>query len=418
MIVSRVAHRERSTASSANGTTADLPTPEAWRAFGVTGGAAAIILYLIEYAPGPFTMRLEVNHPVYALGFLLGGEFLCRAQRLLFPIAKGRKVDLLIAVASAASLAGIAATLFFGPAEWHAMRQPFMQRVHHEIAEFQPLSPARGLLILGAPIFLVGAAFWRVLLGRRKMRDRVALLVCACPTAVAIGLSFVQLRWAEIAGASAALAAVLFADLGHDRNPAAAGGTSRQSAGRLTSIPLLHAICVCLSLGLIAGWSISCNQHDPPRVRAEVIDRLATMEVASVLQTDAKTPNPIALFCGQKERQTWIDYVTAIRSVGSLYWDNPNGIRDEAEFLATYDEGAAHRIARARGINYVVVSPSGGNVIAYHYMWQGNKSAPRIRETLAYRLAAPIPSPPEWLQLLPRSTPAIRSEDLRVYRVL
>ena len=236
---------------------------------------------------------------------------------------------------------------------------------------------------------------------------------------VAIVLSFVQLRWAGIAGASAAaVAAVLFADLGMNRSSVVTRLINVQSAMRLPPISLLHSTCICLSLGMFVRWSVLCNRDDAQQVRAEVVDRLATMEVASVLQADSKDPNPIAIFCGQKERQAWINYVTGIRSVGSLYWDSPSGIRDEAEFLAAYDEEAAHRIARTRGINYVIVAPNGGNVIAYHYMWQGNKSAPQIRQTLAYRLAAPSPSPPGWLQLLPRSTPAIRSEDLRVYRVL
>ena len=195
-------------------------------------------------------------------------------------------------------------------------------------------------------------------------------------------------------------------------------GANQQSAGHLMPLPLFHATCIFLSLGLIAGWRVICRRDDPEGMGTEIIDRLATMEVASVLQTDSKVPNPVAIFCGQKEREAWINYVTGIRSVGSLYWDNPSGIRAEAEFLATCDEEAAHRIACPRGINYVVVMPSGGDVIAYHYMWQGNKSAPRIRETLAYRLAAPNPAPPAWLQLLPGSTPAIHRGDLRVYRVL
>ena len=418
MIGSRVAHRARSTISSAH-EAADLPAAECWRIFGVAGGIAAAIFYFFEYSPGSFAMRLEVNHPIYALGFLLGGEFLCRAQRLLFSNKERQKVDLLIALASAAGLAGIAAAVLFGPAEWHTMRQPFMQRLHHEIAEFQPVSLSHGLLILGAPIFLVGAAFWRASSSYRATRNRVALLVCACPCAVAIALSFVQLRWAGIASASAAaLASVLFADLGTQRSSVATDSAKKQSAVRLMPMPLFHSICICLSLGLIAGWSALRNRDNTQKERAEVIDRLATMEVASVLQTDSKVSNPVALFCGQKEREAWINYVTSIRSVGSLYWDNPSGIRDEAEFLATYDEEAAHRIARTRGINYVVVTPSGGNVIAYHYMWQGNKNASQIRETLAYRLAAPTPSPPGWLQLLPRLTPAILGEDIRVYRVL
>ncbi len=418
MIVSQVAHHERSTISTAN-EPPDLPPAECWRAFGVTGGIAALIFYLIEYAPGPFAMRLEVNHPIYAIGFLLGGEFLCRAQRLLFSAKERHTVGLLTAVASAAGLAGIAAAVLFGPAEWHTMRQPFMQRLHHEIAEFQPVTLSHGLLILGAPIFLVGAAFWRAIVGGRAKREQIALVVCACPCAVAIVLSFVQLRWAGIAGASAAaVAAVLFADLGINRSSIESASMNNQSAVRLQPIPLFHSTCILLSLGLIAGWCLLGKRDETQQVRAEVIDRLATMEVASVLMTDSKVPNPIAIFSGQKEREAWINYVTRIRSVGSLYWDNPSGIRDEAEFLATYNEEAAHRIARTRGINYVVVLPSGGNVIAYHYMWQGNKSAAQIRQTLAYRLAEPNPSPPCWLHLLPRSTPAILSEDIRVYRVL
>lgn len=41
-----------------------------------------------------------------------------------------------------------------------------------------------------------------------------------------------------------------------------------------------------------------------------------------------------------------------------------------------------------------------------------------MRQTLAYRLAAPRPTPPTWLLRLPDLTPAVRDEDLRIYRVL
>src|SRR5262249_33783764 len=105
-------------------------------------------------------------------------------------------------------------------------------------------------------------------------------------------------------------------------------------------------------------------------------------------------------------------------SVGSLYWDSPNGIRDEAEFFATYKEADAQRIARRRGIDYIVVRPNPGEIIAYHYMWQGQRDAPQIRQSLADLLAEPMPNPPAWLQLVPSSTPAMQREGLRVYRVL
>jgi hypothetical protein len=142
------------------------------------------------------------------------------------------------------------------------------------------------------------------------------------------------------------------------------------------------------------------------------------MEVASVLQADSKAVHPIAMFCGQKERQAWVDYATGIGSVGSLYWDSPNGIRDEAEFFATYQEADARRIARQRGIDYIVVRPNPGEIIAYHYMWQGQRDVPQIRRSLAYRLAEPVPNPPAWLQRVPSPAPAMQREDLRIYRVL
>jgi hypothetical protein len=51
-------------------------------------------------------------------------------------------------------------------------------------------------------------------------------------------------------------------------------------------------------------------------------------------------------------------------------------------------------------------------------MWQGVRDVPQIRQTLAYRLAAPVPDPPSWLQLILVTAPAITREHLRIYRVL
>jgi hypothetical protein len=388
----------------------DLMPAESWRVFGLVGAGTALSFYLLEYAPALLSFRLEVNHPIYALAFFLGGEFLCRAQRLLFTQIP-RKSDRVLAAACAIGLAVIGAAIFLGPMEWHAMRQPFMRRLHEEIAEFQPITRSQGaasILVLGPPLFLVGLGFCRACRHCLTTRERTALLVTACPTLVAIILSLIQFRWAGIAGASAAaLAAVLFA-----------GPAPAHAAERRLSLPLWQACCILLSLGAAAGWNLLHESDNPAEVRAEAIDRLATMEVASVLQMDPKAARPITMFSGQKERQAWVDYTTGIRSVGSLYWDSPNGIRDEAEFLATYKEAEARRIARERGIDYIVVSTNPGDVIAYHYMWQGVRDVPQIRQTLAYRLAAPVPDPPSWLQLILVTAPAITREHLRIYRVL
>jgi hypothetical protein len=235
-------------------------------------------------------MRLEVNHPIYVLAFFLGGELLCRTQRLFLGEGSS-KSDGLWAAVSALGLLAIGGIIFFGPMEWHAMRQPFMRRLHQEIAEFQPITRSQGaasLLILGPPIFLVGVAFWRIGASCLTIRYRMALLVTACPTLVAVTLSLFQLRWAGIAGAAAAaLGAILFV------------APMREAGRPRLTPPSWQASCILFSLGAAAGWTLLHNSDNAAEIRAETIDRLAAMEVASVLQADSKAVHPIAMFCGQ-----------------------------------------------------------------------------------------------------------------------
>jgi len=54
------------------------PDPTLWRVWGMTGAITSGCFYLLEYFPSHFGVRLEVNHPLYALAWAGGGELLCR----------------------------------------------------------------------------------------------------------------------------------------------------------------------------------------------------------------------------------------------------------------------------------------------------------------------------------------------------
>jgi len=57
--------------------------PSLWRVWGWSGAATSIFFYLVEYFPSHFGMRLEVNHPLYALAWAGGGEIIYRVCRWL-----------------------------------------------------------------------------------------------------------------------------------------------------------------------------------------------------------------------------------------------------------------------------------------------------------------------------------------------
>ena len=52
--------------------------PTLWRVWGTSVACTSIFYYLLEYAPFHFGMRLEVNHPLYALAAFGAGGLLCR----------------------------------------------------------------------------------------------------------------------------------------------------------------------------------------------------------------------------------------------------------------------------------------------------------------------------------------------------
>ncbi len=55
--------------------------PSLWRVWGWSGAATSLFFYLLEYFPSHFGMRLEVNHPLYALAWAGGGEIIFRLCR-------------------------------------------------------------------------------------------------------------------------------------------------------------------------------------------------------------------------------------------------------------------------------------------------------------------------------------------------
>jgi hypothetical protein len=66
----------------------------------------------------------------------------------------------------------------------------------------------------------------------------------------------------------------------------------------------------------------------------------------------------------------------------------------------------------------VIVAAGQGSINSFLYILHGVHQSPEIHKTLAYRLAAPAPKPPAWMQLLPTTTPAMSKESMRIYRVL
>ncbi len=405
------------------GTAVRLPDPACWRLFGVVAAVGALLFYIFEFAPNLFRMRLEANHPFYSLMFLAGGEFLCRAQRVIFAgtAEKRSRSDLPVLVSCTLLLLAMAIACVSGPASWHALHLPYIQRYHRVVAECMPLFKVKGfwgILFITVPVFLAFCGGIQALRRSLLPADRIALFICTLPCAVCIAASLLQYRWSGLAGAcAAALAAFLFSPR---TDAPAVNAAQPEERPMVLRSPRWAAVCILVPVLVFLVWCSQRIGDNTDVVSAETIAQLGSAEVAEIVRRDAKKMGrePVVLFLSQYTRQSWIGYVYGIPCVGSLYWDNPDGLLDQLTFLSCYDEETARRIAIKHGLTHVIVNPSQSDARAFHYMLHGTWESPHFMETLACRLATPTPTPPPWLQLLPTYTPVLKQEGARIYRVV
>lgn len=88
--------------------------------------------------------------------------------------------------------------------------------------------------------------------------------------------------------------------------------------------------------------------------------------------------------------------------VGTLFWENVEGIHATADFFADYGDVDARRIAIQRNIDFVIVPFSRTSAFAasMHDIKHGNAVPENVQRTLAYRLAK-RKNYPDWLLPVP-----------------
>src|SRR5208283_5985091 len=101
------------------------------------GCAASFAAYAIEYFPAQMGWRLEVNHPLYGLAWLGGGELICQLGRRWVPGAIPGRSDSRLAVGGAILAGLLPAVALIARSRTFWVADPFLWRLHTAyIAEF------------------------------------------------------------------------------------------------------------------------------------------------------------------------------------------------------------------------------------------------------------------------------------------
>ena len=376
--------------------------PRLWRWWGLTGCCGSLFFYLLEYFPSHMGMRLEVNHPLYALAWLGGGEILFRLARWRVegtrPWQGGPKEILGLAGAfSAVLLLPILIMLY--PERFFWITDEFLWQFHkdyiHEFKTFYAWVDGRASFqtVLSVALFpLIGVVVFRLIFLSELGRSWKGILtLIVLPAILATCLGLLQVRWLGIANALwlPAVPTALGCLFG-------AGFPHRFSVGeRIVG-------------GLIAGFLFLFFPQTSLRQNFfgfGTTTDLGPDEAFGIYIRDLShalrrsDPNREMVIISGPSTTTYMMYYGGMKGIGTLYWENVPGLKAAARIYSARTASEALALVERHHISHIAIFASDAFAFQYTRLLRGLPFGAEPKDAFIPSMITNLSSPP-WLKPL------------------
>ena len=383
--------------------------PELWRYWAMATAAGSLFFYFLEYFPTHFGMRLEVNHPLYALAWLGGGWVIFEVTRWIrsrqteatkFPWKK------LIFPLLACSL--LPAFVFLGGDKYYLLKQDFMLGLMKNIAEGLPLLTR---IQMGAitwkvafgyfPLFILVAVIL-MFVRRVNAGTKGTLILLIFPILLVTTLQIFQVRWGMLNGPTyIALAGIVIPQLW--------SLVPHRAVWRFTGGILLLAMAYLFAADTVRGmmlpfWRQYSSEKNIEVGSGQLLALLHRDMAKAILQnangkpvTVLSSPNSSCLLATMGGFQT----------MGTLYWENVEGLKTAAQMLNAQSDDEALKMLQERGITHVSLMTWENFIEPYFKLIYPNPTSGKsVENSFGYkalfkkelpRWARPIPYPRNFL---------------------
>jgi tetratricopeptide (TPR) repeat protein len=368
--------------------------PAAWRLWGRVGAIASIVFYCVEYAPAHLAMRLEVNHPFHALAWWGGGELIALLTAWQIDREKARPrawqwVLPLLAV-SATPIA-----ILVGGAAVFVVRDPFVGELRHTVAEgmsFRAAAHAFGEQY--AQRYLINfvalaAAVWALIVARR---DRLSLGFTTFVAFAFVLLSCWEVRWwLATSGVILCLTLAIIGSVAANR-----------------SIAVQWAIIGAVSAVLLPAGAVEGIRAMRAHVQERSVEGPDVLEplyrdIAATLRVTQPTGEIVLL--SNPDASAGIGYYGRYKTIGTLYWENTEGLKAAAAIFSAERDDEARELMRARGITHLAMISKANYLEHYFRLLRPGARPQDIEKTFGHRLLVQhvVPS---WLRAIPYRIPS------------
>ncbi len=366
-VLATLAHGRRAVATGVQA------APEIWRLWGRTGGLVSLGFYLLEYAPNHLGLRLEVNHPVYAAGWWAGSEIVAQIMEGWLGLKRGvqwRRLGLAFAALSLAPLivlvAGRGVFVVF---------DTFVGGLTRYVAEgislptalkiFPPKLYLWEFVWMGGSLLAGLVAWWR-----SEAADRLVVGFAGLAAAAFTAMAVAQLRWGPSASGPLILLVLLaIACLGPRRR------RLRYAAVAVVGLISLHV-----------ASDRMVRLQDANRRRA--VDKPDAMQpvyrdIAATLRASQPAGDIVVL--SSPNGSVAISYYGQFKAIGTLYWENADGMKAAAAMLSAQTEPEARRLIRERGVTHVALVSEDNFIAEYFKLLHPDPGARTLQQTFGYR---------------------------------
>lgn len=357
-----------------------------WRLWGRVGFGVALLAYIGEYAPSHFAMRLEVNHPLYALAWLGGGELVAL---LVDTRVSSRRAPAWRWAAAAVAVLAPAIVIAIWRGRVFAPIDPAVARLHERIGEFQS--------IRGFVDEIGDGAIWRLVPGFALLLTAVTLfwargierMLIAFTATVALPLVVMacwQTRWwltASGAELSLLVAAVV------------AIGSQRSARTRWILSLVVSAFFVEQFVERISITRRNVNDRS-----VSVADALQPMYRDAAVALRASSPDSTIVLLSSPNASNSIGYFGGFETLASFYWENIAGVEAAAAIFSARTDDEARALIAARGITHIAIVSMDDFLAEYLKIARPDAGRDALANTFGHRLLVGDDTA-SWLRAIP-----------------
>ncbi len=329
--------------------------PELWKFWAVATASGSLFFYLFEYFPNRLGMRLEVNHPLYALAWLGGGWIIYEVTNWIslrqvgatpFPWKK-----LLLPLIACSILPSF---VLLGGDRFYMLKGDFMLGLMKNIAEGLPLLTR---IQMGAitwkvafgyfPLFIV-ASIALMCFRRISSGTKGTLLLLICPILIVTVLQIFQVRWGMLNGPTyIALAGIVVPQIWRLVPKA----ISWRIVGSVALLGIVYLFSIDTVRGMLLPFWQQYNSKQNMQVGSGQILALLHRDMAKTILQNANG-KPVTLLSSPNS-SCLLATLGGFQTMGTLYWENVEGLETAAKMLNAQSDEEALAMFQLRGITHV-----------------------------------------------------------------